>query len=82
MLAPAVRIAKPKVFIPVFPGTNCEYDLSKAFEDAGATVNVEIFKNLKANDIFTIRGMGKFILNGVLGNTKKDRLRISVFYFR
>ena len=38
--------------------------------------------NLKANDIFTIRGMGKFILNGVLGNTKKDRLRISVFYFR
>ncbi len=45
------KFAKPRVFIPVFPGTNCEYDLSKAFEDAGATVNVEIFKNLKAHDI-------------------------------
>ena len=45
------KIAKPKVFIPVFPGTNCEYDLTKAFEDAGAEVNVEIFKNLKPNDV-------------------------------
>ncbi len=45
------KIAKPKVFIPVFPGTNCEYDLSKAFEDAGAEVNTLVFKNLKQNDI-------------------------------
>ncbi len=45
------KFAKPRVFIPVFPGTNCEYDTSRAFEDAGAVTNVEIFKNLKANDI-------------------------------
>ena len=45
------KFAKPRVFIPVFPGTNCEYDLSKAFEDAGAVANVEIFRNLKTNDI-------------------------------
>ncbi len=45
------KFAKPRVFIPVFPGTNCEYDSSKAFVDAGAVTNVEIFKNLKAHDI-------------------------------
>ena len=45
------KFAKPRIFIPVFPGTNCEYDLSKAFEDAGGVPNVEIFKNLKAHDI-------------------------------
>ncbi len=42
-----VNIAKPRVFIPVFPGTNCEYDLTKAFEDAGAIVNTSVFRNLK-----------------------------------
>ncbi len=46
-----LHISKPKVFIPVFPGTNCEYDLSKAFEDAGAEVETLVFKNLKQNDI-------------------------------
>lgn len=40
-------IAKPRVFIPVFPGTNCEYDLTKAFEDAGAVVSTKVFRNLK-----------------------------------
>ncbi len=44
-------IAKPRVFIPVFPGTNCEYDVTKAFEDAGAIVNTSVFKNIKSNDI-------------------------------
>lgn len=44
-------IAKPRVFIPVFPGTNCEYDVKKAFEDAGAIVNTSVFKNIKSNDI-------------------------------
>lgn len=44
-------IAKPRVFIPVFPGTNCEYDLTKAFEDAGAIVNTSVFKNIKTNDV-------------------------------
>ena len=43
------KIAKPKVFIPVFPGTNCEYDLAKAFIDAGGDPRIEVFKNLKEN---------------------------------
>ena len=45
------KIAKPRVFIPVFPGTNCEYDLGKAFTDAGAIVNTTVFRNLKPQDI-------------------------------
>ena len=44
-------MAKPTVFIPVFPGTNCEYDSAKAFERAGADVIVKVFKNLTAEDI-------------------------------
>ncbi len=45
------KVAKPNVFIPVFPGTNCEYDSRKAFEQAGATVTTKVFKNLTAEDI-------------------------------
>ena len=45
------KIAKPTVFIPVFPGTNCEYDSAKAFERAGADTIVKVFKNLSAEDI-------------------------------
>ena len=45
------KIAKPTVFIPVFPGTNCEYDSTKAFERAGANVKTLVFKNLSATDI-------------------------------
>ena len=45
------KVAKPTVFIPVFPGTNCEYDSAKAFEKAGADVIVKVFKNLDAADI-------------------------------
>ena len=45
------KVAKPHVFIPVFPGTNCEYDSTKAFERAGATVTTKIFRNLSATDI-------------------------------
>lgn len=45
------RVAKPAVFIPVFPGTNCEYDSAKAFERAGAKTIVKVFKNLDAADI-------------------------------
>lgn len=47
VLRAKVQIAKPRVFIPVFPGTNCEYDSAKAFEDAGAIVNTTVFRNLK-----------------------------------
>ncbi len=44
-------ITKPRVFVPVFPGTNCEYDVVKAFEDAGAIANMVVFKNLKPSNI-------------------------------
>ncbi len=47
----ARKIAQPTVFIPVFPGTNCEYDSAKAFERAGAKVVTKVFKNLDAADI-------------------------------
>ncbi len=45
------KIAKPTVFIPVFPGTNCEYDSTKAFENAGANVVTKVFRNMTASDI-------------------------------
>jgi len=45
------KTAKPTVFIPVFPGTNCEYDSMLAFERAGAHVETRVFKNLSASDI-------------------------------
>lgn len=45
------KVARPSVFIPVFPGTNCEYDSAKAFEAAGADVTVKVFKNRTAADI-------------------------------
>ena len=45
------KTARPTVFIPVFPGTNCEYDSAKAFERAGADVVTKVFRNLTASDI-------------------------------
>ncbi len=45
------KTAKPTVFIPVFPGTNCEYDSARAFENAGAQVIVKVFQNLDGEDI-------------------------------
>jgi phosphoribosylformylglycinamidine synthase len=45
------KTAKPTVFIPVFPGTNCEYDSARAFERAGAKVITRVFRNLSAEDI-------------------------------
>ena len=45
------KVAKPTVFIPVFPGTNCEYDSARAFERAGANTIIKVFKNLSAEDI-------------------------------
>lgn len=45
------KVAKPTVFIPVFPGTNCEYDSTKAFQAAGAEVVARVFKNQSAEDI-------------------------------
>ena len=48
---PAVKVARPKVFIPAFPGTNCEYDSARAFERAGAEADVQIFRNLKQSHV-------------------------------
>lgn len=45
------KVARPKVFIPVFPGTNCEYDTTKAFELAGADVETVVFKNMTESQI-------------------------------
>lgn len=45
------KIAKPKVFVPVFPGTNCEYDTAKAFEAAGAETETVVFKNMTEHQI-------------------------------
>ena len=49
--APAVKAAKPRVFIPVFPGTNCEYDSARAFERAGAEPELMVVRNLSSKDI-------------------------------
>ena len=49
--APAVRTARPRVLIPVFPGTNCEYDSAKAFSDAGAEPEIFVVNNLTAAGI-------------------------------
>ena len=48
---PAVKVAKPKMLIPVFPGTNCEYDSAKALERAGAEAEIIVIKNLTASAI-------------------------------
>ena len=45
------KIAKPTVFVPVFPGTNCEYDTTKAFERAGANVVTKVFRNMTGSQI-------------------------------
>jgi len=48
---PSIKVAKPRIFIPVFPGTNCEYDSAKAFEKAGGIVETLVIKNLTATDV-------------------------------
>ena len=47
----SLSIAQPKVFIPTFPGTNCEYDSARAFEDAGAKASIKVFRNLNYANI-------------------------------
>ena len=49
--APAVKVAKPKVLIPVFPGTNCEFDSARAMERAGAEPEIFVVRNLSAEDV-------------------------------
>ncbi len=56
------KIGRPTVFIPVFPGTNCEYDSAKAFERAGARVITKVFRNQDASDIIdSVDAFGKAI---------------------
>ena len=50
-VAPAIKVAKPKVLIPVFPGTNCEYDSARAVADAGAEPEIFVVKNRSADAI-------------------------------
>ncbi len=50
-IAPAIKVAKPKVLIPVFPGTNCEYDSARAVMDAGAEAEIVVVRNLTADDV-------------------------------
>ena len=57
------KIAQPTVFIPVFPGTNCEYDSKKAFERAGAKVITKVFKNMDAADIVDSVGVFEKAIN-------------------
>ena len=49
--APAIKVAKPRVLIPVFPGTNCEYDSAKAVTDAGAEAEIFVINNLSSDGI-------------------------------
>ena len=49
--APAIKVARPRVFIPAFPGTNCEVDSARAFEKAGAQCEILVVKNLSVSDI-------------------------------
>ena len=56
------KVARPKVFIPVFPGTNCEYDSTRAFERAGAEVETIVFKNMtEANILDSVDAFAKAI---------------------
>ncbi len=61
---PSVKVAKPRIFIPVFPGTNCEYDTKKVFENAGGIVETLVIKNMSHNDIEeSIQEMERLINN-------------------
>ncbi|MBR1810669.1 MAG: phosphoribosylformylglycinamidine synthase [Clostridia bacterium] len=79
--APAVRVARPKVLIPVFPGTNCEYDTAKAFADAGAQTEIFVINNLSAEGVArSVDGFAKkiadsqiiFIPGGFSGGDEPD----------
>jgi phosphoribosylformylglycinamidine synthase len=61
---PAVKIAQPRVFIPAFPGTNCEMDSKRAFEKAGAVADIQVLRNLnQAELIGSIDEMVRMIRN-------------------
>ena len=51
IIVPQIKVARPKVLIPVFPGTNCEFDTAKAFSDAGADPEIFVIRNLSSDDV-------------------------------
>ena len=58
--APAIKVAKPKVLIPVFPGTNCEFDTAKVMRDAGADAKIFVINNLTSDGISrSVEGFAK-----------------------
>ncbi|MDT8716349.1 phosphoribosylformylglycinamidine synthase [Clostridium sp. 19966] len=62
--SPTIKLVSPKVFIPVFPGTNCEYDSTRAFERAGGNVTTLVFKNNTSSDVEdSVTAMEKCIRN-------------------
>ena len=78
---PTILTAKPKALIPVFPGTNCEYDAARAFERAGIEADILVLRNLKAGDVadsareFACRAKGSqiiFIPGGFSGGDEPD----------
>ncbi|PYG88455.1 phosphoribosylformylglycinamidine synthase [Ruminiclostridium sufflavum DSM 19573] len=50
-VSPGIKVARPRIFIPVFPGTNCEYDTKRVFEAAGGLVETLVIRNMSHNDI-------------------------------
>ena len=63
-IAPAVKVAKPKVLIPVFPGTNCEYDSARAVEKAGGEAEIFVIRNLTAEDVArSVEGFSERVRN-------------------
>lgn len=64
MVVPRISNTEPRVFIPTFPGTNCEYDSARAFEKAGAKAKIGVFRNLSVRDIeYSIEEIVKNIKN-------------------
>ncbi len=79
--APAVKCAKPKVLIPVFPGTNCEYDSARAVAEAGGSPEISVIRNLTADDVaYSVERIAKsiadsqmiFIPGGFSGGDEPD----------
>ncbi|MGL4772991.1 MAG: phosphoribosylformylglycinamidine synthase [Clostridium sp.] len=63
-ISPAIKIAKPRVIIPVFPGNNCEYDCERAFVDAGAEAKIFVLNNINNESLAeSIKNLGKEIRN-------------------
>ena len=79
--APAIKVAKPKVLIPVFPGTNCEFDTAKVMRDAGADAKIFVINNLTSDGIsYSVEAFAKelataqmvFVPGGFSGGDEPD----------